>query len=495
MDEHDRVIALPTAPAPAAPEPPNGRLWIGFAARLAGPLAGAIVAFTQTQTDGGPLEIAVLSFVALLAGALLAGSEPRWTALLPFTGTFARTLGPLLGAVLLLLLQAAALLPGLGDHGAVLAASTSFLVAVLVAPLARRLTPVRAARVAVIGSGRAAESLARELRLSGVAEYEIVGRVSFPGDSPEDEVGDVELLGQLDDLGRLVERHGVDLLLMTGEPPRMAVFEEIGRSCLHLPVRLRELSSFYEDAFGHVAVAEINAAWFQWIMHPRYRARGTALDRALDLTVIALVALPVLPLLGLFALIIRRDGGSVLFRQVRIGEGGRPFTIYKLRTMREGVDSEWAMASDSRVTGIGKFLRKTHLDELPQLFNVLKGDMAIVGPRPEQPAFVEQLEQVIPFYQRRHLMKPGLTGWAQVRCGYAGSEIGSAWKVCHDLYYLKHRSFGLNLVILFETVRTLVADAQYTAQPTSVDFILAPTRSELERAGIDAVPASGRRTS
>ncbi len=120
------------------------------------------------------------------------------------------------------------------------------------------------------------------------------------------------------------------------------------------------------------------------------------------------------------------------------------------------------------------------------MLNVLRGEMSVVGPRPEQPAFVDRLETVVPFYQRRHLMKPGLTGWAQVRCGYAGSEIGSAWKVCHDLYYLKHRSLALNLVILCETVRTLVADPQYTAEPASVDFILAPTRTPL-----DAGPIAG----
>ena len=114
---------------------------------------------------------------------------------------------------------------------------------------------------------------------------------------------------------------------------------------------------------------------------------------------------------------------------------------------------------------------KTHLDELPQLFNILRGEMSLVGPRPEQPEFVEQLEEVLPFYQRRHLLKPGLTGWAQVRCGYAGSDIGSAWKLSHDLYYLKHRSMAFDLAIIGETFRTVFADRRFSIEPKWVPFI------------------------
>jgi lipopolysaccharide/colanic/teichoic acid biosynthesis glycosyltransferase len=171
----------------------------------------------------------------------------------------------------------------------------------------------------------------------------------------------------------------------------------------------------------------------------------------------------------------------VLFSQERIGEGGRPFRIYKLRTMRPDTEQTlWATADDPRVTPLGRLLRRTHLDELPQLLNVLRGEMRIVGPRPEQSGFVEQLEQAIPYYQRRHVLKPGLTGWAQVRCGYAGSDVGSAWKVCHDLWYLKQRSLRLDAIIVLETLRTLVADPQYTAEPSSVSFILAPSTDVIE---------------
>jgi lipopolysaccharide/colanic/teichoic acid biosynthesis glycosyltransferase len=272
----------------------------------------------------------------------------------------------------------------------------------------------------------------------------------------------------------VVERNGVGLLLMTGEAPRLAVFNELA-SNLELPVRLWELSEFYEEFFGHVPVAEINASWFQYMMHPLYRVQAGWGKRVLDLVVAGVVGLLTAPLLGLLILAVRRDGGPALFRQVRIGEGGRPFTMLKLRTMHVAsgeADPRWAAADDPRVTGLGRLLRRTHLDELPQIINVLAGDMSLVGPRPEQPAFVSRLEQTIPFYSRRHLVRPGVTGWAQVRCGYAGSDTGSAWKLCHDLYYLKHRSFALDLAILVETFRTLVADRPYDVEPAGVAFIL-----------------------
>ena len=485
MEDQDIAAAFAAAER-TQPAHPWAPAWIAASARLAGPVAGGILAFVLAQPNGTPLEAAGLTLLALLAGGLIFGREPAWAHLLPFMGTIARAGGPLLGALLLLATEAFGALPSLGPGDVWLIVLVAVAISLFVGLGARRaLARHRKVRVAVIGSVRSADSLGRELVLAEEDRYDVVGRITWD-DDPSDEPGEVPMIGTLHDLGTAVDRHDVGLLLMTGEPPRMAVFEEVARSCLNLPVRLRELSGFYEEAFGHVAVAEINAAWFQWIVHPKYRAKALPGERALDLLVAGLAGLAALPLLGILALIIRRDGGPVFFKQVRIGEGGRPFTIYKLRTMREGADTEWATAEDARVTRIGRFLRKSHLDELPQVLNVLRGEMSVVGPRPEQPGFVDRLEQVVPFYQRRHLMKPGLTGWAQVRCGYAGSDIGSAWKVCHDLYYLKHRSVLLNLVILGETLRTLVADPQYSAEPASIDFILAPTRTSLDAAPLSA---------
>jgi len=443
-----------------------------------GPAAGAATAYVLSVSGSSPIGDAAIVLAVLLIGQRLVAGDVGPARLLPLMGHVLRLALPLCWLVLVVGLQLLGRLPEITTGEAALVV----LIAAVFAGAAERLGSSRTVslplRIAIVGASGQADSLDRELRLSRFPDrYEIVGRISFPGDKsplahPLDEV---EVLGRLGGLPELVARHEIGLLIMTGEVPRIAVFDEVVRSCLHLPVRVREMSSFYEEAFGHVATTEINAAWFQYLMHPNYRTRASVSERLLDVVGSALLGLVALPVLGLVGLIIRRDGGPVLFRQSRIGEGGHPFTLYKLRTMRpDNSDTSWAGDCDPRVTPIGRFLRRTHLDELPQLLNVLKGEMSLVGPRPEQPRIVDELEQSIPIYQRRQLIKPGLTGWAQVRCGYAGSETGSAWKLSHDLFYLKHRSFWHNVLILAETVRVVVADPQYTAQPASVAFILAP---------------------
>ena len=149
--------------------------------------------------------------------------------------------------------------------------------------------------------------------------------------------------------------------------------------------------------------------------------------------------------------------------------------MLKIRTMRTDAEADgpqWSVGDDGRITRVGRILRRTHIDELAQLWNVVRGDMTLVGPRPERPEFVSQIERQFPHYTRRHLVKPGIAGWAQLRCGYAGSDLGTAWKLCHDLYYVKHRSVMLDLLILGETARTLFADRQYPDGEVAVSAFL-----------------------
>jgi len=314
----------------------------------------------------------------------------------------------------------------------------------------------RLARMAVIGSANTARALKHELELDPAIRARVIGRIP-PSEEGTPDGPEVPVLGQLGELRRIVRLYRIDLVVISGEAPRVPVFDEA------LPAAQRsfsvcELSDFYEAVFGHVPTAEINSSWFGYLVHPGYRDRVIA-KRALDILGAALLALVLLPLVAAVVPLIRLDGGPALFRQSRIGERGRPITIYKLRTMRarEGAPARWSFEGDSRVTFLGRFLRRTHLDEAPQIFNVLRGEMSLIGPRPEQPAFVGRLEESLPFYQRRHLIKPGLTGWAQIRCGYAGSDVGSAWKLCHDLYYMKYRSLRLDLSILVRTLQHIVA--------------------------------------
>jgi exopolysaccharide biosynthesis polyprenyl glycosylphosphotransferase len=462
-------FAAPAARQKAAPG--YVRSLRGLSDRFLVPLVGTVMVGLMASE---PLEGSVLAFLAFLCAAFVLPASPAWATLLPLMRAPVRLGMPVIGIAALALVEGATGLPGLDTAATLAVLSGTSVAAMLPYAASRRLwRSDGTVRTAVIGSRRSVVDLSRELELAGIPDYVVVGRVEVDQTPPDSAFEEVPTLGSLHELSTLVERHDIDLLVMTGEVPRFSVFDEISRSCLHLPVRLWELSGFYEDVFGHVPVADINPSWFQYIMHPKYRAVAPASKRALDLAVAVLLGFLFLPLVAVLALLIRRDGGPVLFKQTRIGEGGRPLTVYKLRTMR--VDSEataqWAEADDPRITGIGRVLRRTHLDELPQLVNVLRGEMSLVGPRPEQPEFVDRLEEVVPFYQRRHLVKPGITGWAQVRCGYAGSDIGSAWKLSHDLFYLKHRSMAFDLSILGETLRTLVADRRYAIEPKWVSFI------------------------
>jgi lipopolysaccharide/colanic/teichoic acid biosynthesis glycosyltransferase len=199
--------------------------------------------------------------------------------------------------------------------------------------------------------------------------------------------------------------------------------------------------------------------WFISLLHVRQRVYARWVKRAFDLASASLLLLLAAPLLPLIALAVRGTPGPIIYRQVRVGDRGRRFTIYKFRTMVDRAErpgeAVWAKAADPRTTRVGAFLRRTHLDELPQLFNVLKGDMSMVGPRPERPEFIASLEERIPFWSRRLLIKPGMTGWAQVHCGYASDVAAMQEKLAYDFWYLRHRSLAVDLAICVRTVRIL----------------------------------------
>jgi exopolysaccharide biosynthesis polyprenyl glycosylphosphotransferase len=326
-------------------------------------------------------------------------------------------------------------------------------------------------RIVVIGTVETARSLQRELALAGDARAAVVGCVTVDraaGGDPE-----LPTLGSIAELRSLITLHRIDLLVISGEAPRVTVFDH-AISFADRPVRVCELSDFYEAVFGHVPTAAINACWFEYLVSPFYRESRPA-KRALDVVVAVLLILIFLPVVAVLGFAITIDGGPLLFRQVRIGERGRPITIYKLRTMRPGSGSaaRWSSSDDPRVTRIGRFLRRSHLDELPQLLNVVRGEMSLVGPRPEQPEFVTLLERTLPFYERRHLIKPGITGWAQIRCGYAGSDQGSAWKLCHDLFYIKYGSMRFDLLILLRTALVLVRRSPLEIEPKGLAAFVA----------------------
>jgi lipopolysaccharide/colanic/teichoic acid biosynthesis glycosyltransferase len=224
--------------------------------------------------------------------------------------------------------------------------------------------------------------------------------------------------------------------------------------------RVVGVSHFVEHALGRVPLRHVTPTWFMSMLHLRQKPYTRMAKRVFDLAVASLGLLLVAPLLPVLALLVRLTPGPVIYRQTRVGEGGRHFTILKLRTMREDAEDagtpRFAQVGDSRVTRVGGVLRRTHLDELPQLWNVVRGEMSIVGPRPERPEFVDLLEQTVPFWTRRLLVKPGITGWAQLRCGYAFDEASAAEKLSYDLWYLRNRNVVVDLAICAKTLWSLL---------------------------------------
>ena len=224
-------------------------------------------------------------------------------------------------------------------------------------------------------------------------------------------------------------------------------------------VRVRTLSLFYEEWLGKLPVSELERVSLMFDIGELHRVRYSRVKRVLDVaiaTVGVLLLLAVTPFVVAGNIVANR--GSLLFRQTRVGRNGKHFTIYKFRSMAANglAVGTWTEENDPRITPFGQFLRHTHLDELPQVVNVLKGHLAVVGPRPEQPQYVEQLENKLPFYRLRHLVRPGITGWAQVKYGYAGNESDALEKLQYEFYYLRRQSIAFDLRVMIRTLRGLL---------------------------------------
>ncbi len=232
-------------------------------------------------------------------------------------------------------------------------------------------------------------------------------------------------------------------------------------NCKFSGIDIIDAPSFYEQLTGKLMIENANPSSF--IFDPSFRMHPylMKIKRIVDILLSIVCLLILLPLMFIIAVCIKIDSrGPVALRQIRVGHGGKNFMLYKFRTMREDAEEAsgavWAQTDDPRVTRIGSFLRTQRLDELLQLYNILRGDMSFIGPRPERPEFVKELEEMIPYYSERHFVKPGLTGWAQVRYRYGDSVGSAAEKLKYDLFYIKHLSPFLEFQIFFETVKVLL---------------------------------------
>lgn len=320
-------------------------------------------------------------------------------------------------------------------------------------------------RVLVVGSGRAGNLICQALKAEAYADYNVVGYVAGAADEDNAESHLVPRVGTGAELPDLIQRYGISELVMAyvNEIPA-DVFAGV-MTCYERGVEIIPMTVLYEQITGRVAIEHVGEHLWTMVLPV---ARPTLalslyllLKRILD-CVLAAVGLALFSLmLPFLALAIKIDSrGPVFYRQQRLGHAGRVFVAYKLRSMVVGAEGDsgprWAMVHDQRVTRVGHIMRKLRLDELPQLLNVLRGEMSLVGPRPERPEFVHQLSQEIPYYRARLAVKPGLTGWAQVRYRY-GNSVEDAWrKLQYDLYYIRHQSLALDVSIMLRTIGTVV---------------------------------------
>jgi sugar transferase (PEP-CTERM system associated) len=309
-------------------------------------------------------------------------------------------------------------------------------------------------RVYMLGSGERARAVVETLRARRDAGMEVVD-----GESKGAFNGDLERFAA--DLRAFCEpKTRIDRVIVAMEDRRGSMPV---RELLDLRLRgvvIEDTSVLMERLLGRLPLDGLNPSTLIFTQGFNVRASHQLVGRLISIIVSFVGLVLCLPLIPFIVLAVRLSSpGPILFRQTRVGLRGRPFSLLKFRTMRQDAEANgavWATKNDSRVTPLGKFMRRTRLDEIPQLWNVLRGEMGFVGPRPERPEFVQWLTREIPFYELRHIVRPGLTGWAQVRYQYGASLEETKRKLEYDLYYIKHVSLGLYLLIIFETIKTIV---------------------------------------
>jgi exopolysaccharide biosynthesis polyprenyl glycosylphosphotransferase len=311
-------------------------------------------------------------------------------------------------------------------------------------------------RVMIVGTTGSASQAAADLAAAHSDLFEIVAAV-------EEDKGPTGGLADSAEFAKVLQAQHPDVVVVADEQVCVRVIGPLLDLGAASP-RVVGLTGFFEHALGRVPVDRLSVTWFMSLLHLRQRPHSRVGKRLFDIVGAAAGLIVLSPVAVLIAVLILRTRGPVIYRQVRVGQAGRLFEIYKFRTMRAGAEEhgscQWACANDPRVTRIGGVLRKTHLDEIPQLWNVLRGEMSLVGPRPERPEFVEQLEEAVPFWGRRLLIKPGLTGWAQLHSGYADDVTGATTKLSYDLWYLRHRNVLLDLAICVKTFSSFLGVAR-----------------------------------
>jgi sugar transferase (PEP-CTERM system associated) len=383
----------------------------------------------------------------------------------PIHGLVGRAIGAALLAMALTW-AVLAFLPGeLATQGALKYSSMAAVVAVVVrrANVARiNADPTRGQRerTLIFGSGEAARVVADTLR-SADRDLEIVG--FYPGPNEKcPAVPDAQMLSRERSLIQTAHECNVDEIVVAlterrgGSMPLRELLD-----CKAQGVKVQDLNSHFERRLGQIRIDFLNAGWLIFGDGFNQGLQRTMVKRVFDVFCAGLLLLLTAPVMLLAALAVKLDSrGPVLYRQERVGLDNRTFQVVKFRSMRQDAEKDgkprWATTGDDRITRVGRLLRVTRIDELPQLFSVLRGDMSLVGPRPERPFFVDQLTQEVPFYALRHSVKPGVTGWAQVRYQYGSTIEDSMEKLQYDLFYVKNHNLWLDMRILIDTVTVVL---------------------------------------
>jgi sugar transferase (PEP-CTERM system associated) len=309
-------------------------------------------------------------------------------------------------------------------------------------------------RVYVLGMGERAQRLVNGLRSRTELGVEVIG---WSGNVE----GAITREAIAAHLMELMQSHRVHRVIV-GMSDRRGTLPVLEMLQLRLNgIKIEEATSWLEKISGRIEVDNLYPSWLIFADGFRFSASFLVLRRICAILASGFILLVVLPIIPFVILAIKLDSrGPVLYRQKRVGLGSKAFYCYKFRTMRQDAEADtgatWALDDDPRITRIGKFLRTSRLDEIPQLWCVLKGDMSFVGPRPERPEFVEMLAREIPFYEVRNAVRPGITGWAQVRYKYGNTVEDSKEKLQYDLYYIKNMSLGLDLMIMFQTIKIVL---------------------------------------
>jgi sugar transferase (PEP-CTERM system associated) len=316
-------------------------------------------------------------------------------------------------------------------------------------------------RILIVGSGNLAVELAREVLNRPDAGYRIVGFVGNDAELLGKSLINPRVIGLTDELDRIVKRENIDRIVVAmGERRGQLPTNKLLQLSLTGEVTIEEGASFYERLTSRVSLNMLRPSWLIFTGRGRQKkiagiARGTVH------WLVALVgAILSLPIVLVAAVLIKLDSrGPVFYKQERVGKNGRPFVLMKFRSMRVDAEQDgpvWASKGDARTTRVGRVIRKIRVDEIPQFWNILKGEMSFVGPRPERPHFVAQLADEIPFYEQRHLIAPGLTGWAQIKYPYGASIEDARQKLQYDLFYIKNQGLVLDAIIIFETIKIIL---------------------------------------